>query len=239
MTTSMLKGKTLLVVDDEPDLRGPLVEEFESLGCRVFEAANGTQALEIVRTQKIDAVISDIRMPGGDGVQLLKEIKKLDHAFPVVMLITGFADLSKADAYDLGAEAILAKPFDLDEIDEAVVRILTPLETRWAQPIDLEKIKVSVEREIHSAQLGRGGLFIGEQERAPGVGEMIGLKLKIAESSPSFLSGAGVVRWIRREEENNLPKGYGVEFENLDADSRIAVIQLTDQLKIKSFIPRA
>lgn len=109
---SLLKGKNVLVVDDDSDLRETIVFDLTRKGCNVFEAENGTMALPIVQSSKIDIVISDVRMPNGDGVSLLKEIKKNNARIPVVLLATGFADLTESEALQMGAFCLLDKPMD-------------------------------------------------------------------------------------------------------------------------------
>jgi CheY-like chemotaxis protein len=245
--TEILKGKTLLVVEDEADLREPLVAEFESYGCRVLEAKNGRQAYDIILSDKIDAVISDIRMPGGDGVELLHRIKALDHDVPVVMLITGFSDLSREDAYDLGAEAILTKPFDLDEIDSAVIRILTPREVRWQAPVDPARIKRKIEHsftalsdatETGHLKIGRGGLFLHMPDAHPVRGDLVSLNIRFSSGDFLSIEGAGIIRWVRSEDEADLPRGCGVEFEALTDESRAKILAFTESLKIRSYIPK-
>ena len=111
---------TLLLVDDEPDLRDILAEEFRDLGYGVFEAENGLVALKVLEANPIGLVISDIRMPKGDGISLLKEIRKRDPKFPGVILISGFSDVDREQAIKLGALNLFAKPFDFSELKKAV-----------------------------------------------------------------------------------------------------------------------
>ena len=72
----MLTTRTVLIVDDEPSLRELLREVFslERTG-RILTASSGNEALKIIRTTKVDAVISDVRMPDGDGIALLDGIR--------------------------------------------------------------------------------------------------------------------------------------------------------------------
>jgi two-component system response regulator (stage 0 sporulation protein F) len=242
-----LRGKTLLIVEDEPDLREPLVAEFESFGCKVLQASNGRKAFEIIQNESIDAVISDIRMPGGDGVELLKNIKSLHHAVPVVMLITGFSDLTQEEAYHLGAEAILSKPFDLDEIDETVSRILTPRAELWSRTLQSDKIKASIERSYQDVSdaiaqgelgLGRGGLFISVEENQPHRGTLVSLRITFQNGEILNIDGYGIVRWVRHQAEMNMPVGVGIEFESLPEKTQAEIIQFTEQLKIRPFIPK-
>jgi CheY-like chemotaxis protein len=246
--TEILNGKTLLIVEDEVDLREPLAAEFESFGCRVLQAANGREGFEILKREKIDAVISDIRMPGGDGIELLKNIKTLHHGFPVVMLITGFADLTREDAYDLGAEAILSKPFDLDEVDRVVVRILTAARQRWSQPPSDERVSVTIAREFPEVAaavaggelgLGRGGIFVTYAGQPTFQGDLVALRITFAAGPLRSIEGSGVVRWTRPQKEGDLPTGSGIEFERLAELSQDQVLQLTDHHQIKPFIPKS
>lgn len=243
-----LPGKTVLIAEDERDLREPLAMEFRALGCTVFEAGNGRQAFAIVQREKIDAVVSDIRMPGGDGIELLKNIKSLHQGFPVVMLITGFADLPRCEAYDLGAEAILSKPFDLDEIDAALNRILTPKESCWRQPIDAEKLRCKIQKEFASlaqAQregalaLGRGGVYLRALDTPVQIGKQLAFHVNFSEERERALDGSGIVRWHRKTDDGVLPAGVGIEFEFLSDASRASLLQLTEISRTVAFIPRA
>jgi len=240
-----LVGKRLLIVEDEPDLREPLAVEFQSLGCTVFQAENGTIAFELSKREPLDVVISDIRMPGGDGVELLKNLKASNYAFPVVMLITGFSDLSKEEAYHLGAEAILGKPFDLDEIGDAVRRILTPREVRWSVPasnVVMEQIALtfsSLTTAIDDSKvlLGRGGLFLHTDVVKTTPGKSLSFHIRFSEGDILAIEGSGIVRWIRQENVGNVRKGMGIEFQYLTEKARRDVVRITDLLKTRPYIP--
>jgi DNA-binding response OmpR family regulator len=243
----ILQGKTLLIVDDEPDLRGPLATNFELLGCRVFQAGNGRDAFALVNREKIDAVISDIRMPGGDGIELLERIKERNHEFPVMMLITGFSDLSREDAYHLGAEAILAKPFDLDELEQAVARILTRREELWRRPVDSSLLKKTIAQEFTDLsaalargqlKLGRGGLFVHLPESHAAIGDWVALRIVFTSGECLVIEGAGVIRWVRLEEAHGLPRGCGIEFESLGEETRRQILQITTATPLRPFIPK-
>ncbi len=247
MNLEHLKGKTLLIVDDEEALREPLCMEFESLGCKVLEASNGKQAFEIVKREKIDAVVSDIRMPGGDGVELLKNIKEWNSEFPVVMLITGFSDLSREEAFDMGAESILTKPFDLDQIDAEVSRILTPIRDRLKGALSLSSNGATCHRTYKSIEasgkkgefsLGRGGMFVAGTTDLPVSSEKVAIHIRFSEGNILSIEGSGVVRWVRREQVEDLLPGYGIEFESLSDGTRDEVLQIASDLKIKAFIPK-
>src|SRR5215469_2693565 len=131
-----LKEASILLVDDEPVLLDVLSEWFQRIAGQVFGAADGVQALEILATHKIDLIITDVRMPVMDGITLLKNIKANGSRRPSVIFITGFADISTRDAYDLGAEALLQKPIP-DDFIEVVERSLLEPNERWRKALDL------------------------------------------------------------------------------------------------------
>lgn len=114
-----LPGVKILVVDDEPDLRDVISSRFELEGCEVTLAENGQSAIDAMKANRFDAVITDVRMPGGNGIELLDAIK-INGDQAAVILISGFTDLALQDALDRGAKALLIKPFDLDDIINVV-----------------------------------------------------------------------------------------------------------------------
>lgn len=243
-----LAGKTVLIVEDEVELREPLVMEFESLGCKVFEAANGVKAFEIVCRENPDLVISDIRMPGGDGISLLKKIRERGTDMPVVMLITGFSDLSFEETYDLGAEAVLSKPFDLDEMEDTVERLLTPPEQRWSTPVDPNSIRLHLQRKFASLSeaeaegllaMARGGFFYDRSFEDPiHPGNRVSFDFVFEGGELTRLEGTGLVRWVRLQEAPACHAGSGIEFLYLTDAARADVIRFVSTQKKKAFLPR-
>ncbi|MBC8078898.1 MAG: response regulator [Gorillibacterium sp.] len=115
-----MKTKKLLIVDDQNGIRVLLVEVFSSEGYQTFQAANGKLALEIVRAESPDLVLLDMKIPGMDGLDILKHIKQIDPAMKVIMMTAyGELDMIK-EASDLGALMHFTKPFDIDELRQAV-----------------------------------------------------------------------------------------------------------------------
>ena len=110
----------LLIVDDEEGIRESLTCHFEIDGFNIFTASGGIEALEVVKLHPIDFVISDVRMPEGDGIMLLKEIRKRNLEVPVVVMVTGFAELTPEEAKELGALDLLSKPFDVGKLESYI-----------------------------------------------------------------------------------------------------------------------
>lgn len=118
-----LSGKTVLIVDDEPDLRDLLALGFSDFGCKTIEANSGTEGFEVVKSQHVDVVLSDVRMPGGSGIDLLDSIQEWkagQKTHPLVFFMTGYADINEAQAIEKGASGLFHKPFRIDNIIEFV-----------------------------------------------------------------------------------------------------------------------
>lgn len=120
-----LENKNILVTDDEPIMREILCDLFQNLGCTTFEASNGREAYEIAMKNKIDVVVSDIRMAGGSGVELLEHLRARHPSQPVVILISGYSDLNPEEALKKGAQAMIAKPFDRKSLLSAIEKYLS------------------------------------------------------------------------------------------------------------------
>ncbi len=107
---------TILIVDDEPNYLVVLSELLRDEGFEVFTAPGGKEALDIVKEVDLDLTITDMQMPGMDGMRLLQEIKQIYKDMPIV-IITAYAEVDKAvAAMQAGAFSYLAKPFSNAEL---------------------------------------------------------------------------------------------------------------------------
>lgn len=117
-------GRRLLIVDDELSVREILAEGLASFGYETLMAANAEEAFGIVRRDSINLVLSDIEMPGENGVELLRRIKNFNADLDVIM-VTGVVDAQTAiDSIRQGASDYLTKPFNLEEVQIVVDRTL-------------------------------------------------------------------------------------------------------------------
>lgn len=101
-----------------------LNEVFNKEGYQTFQAANGLQALDIVTKERPDLVLLDMKIPGMDGIEILKRMKVIDENIRVIIM-TAYGELDMIqESKELGALTHFAKPFDIDEIRDAVKKYL-------------------------------------------------------------------------------------------------------------------
>ncbi|HJV31838.1 MAG TPA: response regulator [Bacillales bacterium] len=114
-----MKAK-ILIVDDQFGIRILLNEVFQKEGYNTYQAANGLQALDIVKKHDPDLVLLDMKIPGMDGIEILKRMKVIDPDIRVIIM-TAYGELDMIqEAKELGAIMHFAKPFDIDDIRSAV-----------------------------------------------------------------------------------------------------------------------
>lgn len=108
--------RAILVVDDELGYRDMLRMDLSGQGFNVFAAGDGVEALEILKKEKIDLVVTDMKMPNLDGLDTVIAIKKYHAGVPII-LMTGYAMEDRVQkALELKATACLKKPFDIEEL---------------------------------------------------------------------------------------------------------------------------
>lgn len=242
------KDITILIVDDDETLREAIAFDFQRKGFKVLMAAGGNEAYRIVEAQAVDIVLSDVRMPDGDGVKLLGDLKRRNQDSPAVMLVTGYADLDLDQAYDMGADAVFAKPFDRKSLINAVARLTMPRPESWAQrpervsvneKIELKAQELSLANTGNVLNIGRGGMFVAIEKKFPLVGSIMQFQVTFQDPALSPLEGLGIVRWVRPKNQGNLRAGFGLEFQTLDARSSETLTKFLDSMKTTSFIPKA
>lgn len=134
--------KTILIVDDEENIRNSLSRRYSLKGYTVDTADNGLTALKKMEDRAYRVVISDIKMPKMDGVELLRHIRK-DYPMTRVVMMTGYVTLENALAcLRHGADTCIFKPFEeLSEMDKAVDDALKYLKHWEDKLLELKGVK--------------------------------------------------------------------------------------------------
>lgn len=153
----------ILIVDDEQSYRQLLTLVFQEEGHSVRTGMNGRQALELIAEEPAEIIISDVKMPDMDGIQLLRSLRETQPQIGVV-LMTAFASVDTArEAFKLGADDFIQKPFDVEELKLIVRKTL-------------EKQELIAENEAFKrAQRDRGsvGNIIGNSAKMQAIFQMI------------------------------------------------------------------
>ena len=114
----------ILVVDDDEQMREGIVEMLTREGYTVSDVGSGAEALEKIKKEDFDVILTDLIMPGIDGMEVLRQTKKLKPAVRVIM-ITGFGTIENAvEAMKEGASDYVSKPFKINEVQITVKRAL-------------------------------------------------------------------------------------------------------------------
>ncbi len=121
---SLVQTASILVVDDEENAREGLSKILSKEGYRVETASNGKEAIDNLKRQRYDLVITDMRMPLMDGFEVLREIKKMDENIGVIM-ITAYGEVeSYLEAMNMGAFEYINKPVRVNELKRVITKVL-------------------------------------------------------------------------------------------------------------------
>lgn len=118
-------SSSILIVDDEPDICELFEFEFQATGFLTHTAQNIAAAKEIIEVANIDVILSDVRMPGGSGIDLLEWVRANCPEDPIFLLMTGYSDVSLDRAFMHGAHGLFYKPLNLTEVTTFVLKSLT------------------------------------------------------------------------------------------------------------------
>jgi two-component system response regulator MprA len=143
----------ILVVDDDRAVREALRRALTLGGYEVQLAEDGEQALELVAQAVPDAVVLDLGLPGIDGVEVCRRIRRLGNRVPILILTARDAVADRIDGLDEGADDYMVKPFDLGEL-KARLRALLRRAAPEGDPDGLSFGEVTLDAARHGAQVG-------------------------------------------------------------------------------------
>jgi CheY-like chemotaxis protein len=230
---------TILIVDDEPDLREIFSTWIGRDAGRVLTAANGVEALKILESEKIDVLLSDIRMPVMDGLTLVRTIYERRMNIPSIVFVSGYGDISPREMHGLGVEALLEKPLRRAELIRHLHETVTEREERWLQPCAepmAQKVKLQLPSLLAARSgclfhLGRGGCCFASNQPLFDQ-RTIDLSIDFVKDGLS-LQAQGYVRWFDEHSGK-----AGMEFSTLGAGCREWVLKAIRVEPSRSFIPQ-
>lgn len=142
---SEAKSKILLV-DDEPEIARLLSFRFEKAGIETTVAHNGDDAIAKFADGEFDAIVTDVQMHNGSGVDLVKKVKSGQSEIPIYF-VTAFSDLTIDEACRLGVAAVFTKPVKFDALKEAVQRDIGKKEDPWPKRFPELEVPCRIEKE--------------------------------------------------------------------------------------------
>ena len=245
MSSGTLTGKTILLADDERILTEAIARHFRRLGATVLTGFDGLEAWELLSRHAVDIVVTDAHMPGCDGLELVRRIRQCNCESPPIVILTGDMENLAEELHHLGAEALVGKPFQRADLTSTVERLLSPKDCWSASPPPcgkevLHRSFAKIEDALSTGQLilGRGGAFIAEPGPLPPVNSVASFSFMFSDGPITSIEGSGVVRWSRQGANENLPRGFGLEFSSLSASVIEPLRRLIQSIKPKAFIPK-
>lgn len=237
----------VLVVDDEVDIQEIIKDLFEAFGFKVTTAGSGNKAWDLIQNNKFEVIISDIRMPDGSGIELIKKLKEKDFFIPKFFFISGYSDYGLSEILDLGAEGLFTKPFEAASLRSNIEKTLMSDRRRWTDlnPPTPEKIinfkGLSVQGAMKKSQLkfGRGGFYYRIRFGNIVVGDLVKFDFSFEEDFEfKKLSGIAKVLWVRPGDSlNSKTEGIGCEIKSISEDSIGDFLNWLADNPMKEYIP--
>lgn len=232
----------VIVVDDNEIMCNLLASNLEKYGINVTAVYEPEKALELLEIDRYDCIVSDIRMPNMDGVELLDRVRKNNALWPFVILISGHHDYDTDDLLNYGAVDFVQKPFKIEEIfnlisnyyiDDLVERNRIMLMDRDIH-YDFSELVI----DLNIVSVGTGGAFIsfedGPELKSAEVGKSYDFTVKVSEYD-SVVKVAGEIVW--KKELNTENPGIGIRFLTMTPQVDAFIKRHISKNKIHSFIP--
>ncbi len=130
-----MSQRTILTVEDDPAIRRGIVDAFTYVGYRVLQAGNGDDGLRMAVQQQHDLLLLDLVLPGKQGMEILREVRRTRPTLPVIILTARGEENDRVDGLRLGADDYVVKPFSVKEL---LARVEAVLRRSPQRPLDLD-----------------------------------------------------------------------------------------------------
>ncbi len=236
-------GKSILIVDDEDDLREALAFDFQRQKYIVTEASNGKIAMDLVIQSQPDIILTDSRMPGGDGIELLNNVKLNFPLIPVI-ISTGFTEIGIDKAYDFGASNVIFKPFDRKYLKSVVEKALMSVEEKCHQFIkdsgyffEANPMEIFLTESDSGSDLKFGKIgfsFFFEKSK---IKEKNFLKINMQTKEFKDLTFYGIVSFVANHDSFPQKQRIGIEILNVEGQLKSEFLYFIFKNKTVSTIP--
>jgi DNA-binding response OmpR family regulator len=202
----MAKSKgTVLIVDDEPEIREIIALGTVALGYDVLEASDGGQAIEVVRGNAVDVIVSDLMMPKVTGITLLQNLRDAGYMQPFIIVTAYPSQDSTLHALRLGAFDYLEKPFERSELQALLTEAMRV--SRGVDAAVKPQKEAGIAAEIMKLRSLRFTSDANTDEEALEAREKM-VRLFVAEATPQLIFCSAAIQALAREEERAHELGY-------------------------------
>ena len=132
-------SRTVLIVEDDAAIRRGVVDSLRFVGYRTREAARGPEGLEMALRDAYDLLLLDLVLPGGDGLEILREVRRVRPTAPVIILTARGDESDRVAGLRLGADDYVVKPFSVKEL---LARVEAVLRRSPARPLDVDAVEI-------------------------------------------------------------------------------------------------
>lgn len=186
----MRRQTTILVVDDDPDIRQLVHLYLKQEGYRLLHAENGEEAWKTIQGEPVDLIVLDLMMPGTDGLELCARIRKTK-VMPIIMVTAKAGDLDKIRGLSLGADDYVTKPFNPLELVARIKAQLRRYQTYPSPPQpDVHTVGVTGDRSRSQGGTGLGLVIVlsivalhGGEARAALIDQCLEIRLRLLLSN--------------------------------------------------------
>jgi DNA-binding response OmpR family regulator len=232
---------SVLVVADDSENRDFLVKELEEAGILVFSAEGPGEAIGILETARVHALMIDMALSRQQRADFMKAVRTERCSNPLVILLAGTSAITREEAYDLGVSALFRKPIDFTQVTARLRELLVPEATRWsaARPAGSGRRR-TVQVSLKNLKLGRAGFALPlESDESVLEGDPVEFSVEVGGSDRWTLKGTGVVRYVKLDDVSKRQKAWGIEFETLEETSLSQVMARREDGPSVPFIPRS
>ena len=138
----------ILVIEDEPEMKGLIKQFLEGENYVVEEADDFHSGLDKIVSYDYDCILLDIMLPGGNGLDLLQELKNMNKADSVIIISAKDSLDDKIKGLDLGADDYLTKPFHIAELNARIKSVIRRKKSDGRRLLELENVKINIEERI-------------------------------------------------------------------------------------------
>jgi len=161
---SQFSNYSILLVDDDQNVREGLRLNLELEGFKILTAEDGVQGLEIILNKQPDLVIMDVMMPNKDGLAVTLELRKANNSTPIILLTARDQEMDKVLGLELGADDYLPKPFGMPELIARVKAILRRVKPSNADLNHYQFGEVKVDFKAYKAEKSESSLELSARE---------------------------------------------------------------------------